>query len=133
VTPPREAVRAAAEQLGFQAADPPRPRFEDGEDSLDAAWSLVRAQYRPPQKSPGNTGLLFSGTGTQQAAKNLALVKGDALVFTTSRGKSQNRHNAARALRRAADAAGLNREGLQPVGLHDLRHSFGACALRTRS
>jgi integrase len=65
----------------------------------------------------------------RQASRNLALVKGDALVFVTSRGRPQSQHNAARALRRVADKAGLNREGLQPLGLHDLRHTFVGLAL----
>ena len=44
-------------------------------------------------------------------------------------GKAQNRHNAARALRKAADKVGLNGEGREPLGLHDLRHSFVGLAL----
>jgi integrase len=36
--------------------------------------------------------------------------------------------NALRALRAAGDAAGLNGDGLEPVGLHDLRHSLVAGA-----
>jgi integrase len=65
----------------------------------------------------------------KQAGRNLALVQADALVFVTARGKAQNRHNVARALRKAADKAGLNGEGLEPLGLHDLRHSFVGLAL----
>jgi integrase len=56
-------------------------------------------------------------------------VRGDALVFTTMRGEPQSRRNALRAVHAAGDAAGLNGDGLQPVGLHDLRHSFVANAL----
>ena len=53
----------------------------------------------------------------------------DALVFTTRRSKPQSRRNALRAVQAAADAAGLNGDGREPVGLHDLRHSFVALAL----
>ena len=53
----------------------------------------------------------------------------DALVFTTSRGKPQSRRNALRAHHPAGDAAGLNGDGREKVGLHDLRHSFVANAL----
>jgi integrase len=53
----------------------------------------------------------------------------DALVFTTATGKPQSRRNALRAVHRAAEAVGLNREGVEPVGIHDLRHSFIAIAL----
>jgi integrase len=65
----------------------------------------------------------------RQAGKNLALVKPDALVFVTARGEPQSRRNALRALHKAGDNAGLNPKGTEPVGLHDLRHSFVALAL----
>jgi integrase len=61
---------------------------------------------------------------SRQASVDLRLVKRDALIFTTLRGKPQSRRNALRALHAAGDAAGLNGDGLEPVGLHDLRHSL---------
>ena len=64
----------------------------------------------------------------RQAAQNIALVRPDALVFTTMRGNPQSRRNALRAVHTAADNAGLNSNGRQPVGLHDLRHSLVAIA-----
>ena len=67
---------------------------------------------------------------TRQAAKNLALVRPDALVFTTSRGKLQSRRNALRAVHAAGDAAGLNGDR-EKVGMHDLRHSFVSCAFES--
>ena len=66
---------------------------------------------------------------SRQASRDLRLVHADALVFTTARGKPQSRRNALRAVHEAGDAAGLNPEGRQRVGLHDLRHSFVALAL----
>ena len=69
----------------------------------------------------------------RQAERNLRRVRADALVFTTARGKPQSRRNALRALQKAGDAAGLNGEGREPVGLHDLRHSFAAAALEQLS
>jgi integrase len=63
------------------------------------------------------------------AERSLARVHRDALVFTTSRGKPQGVRNALRAVYQAGDAAGLNGDGREPVGLHDLRHSFVAIAL----
>jgi integrase len=45
------------------------------------------------------------------------------------RGRPQHRRNALRAVHGAGDAAGLNGDGREPVGLHDLRHSFVALAL----
>ena len=57
------------------------------------------------------------------------LAPADAFVFTTARGKPQSRRNALRAVHSAGDAAGLNGAGRDPVGLHDLRHSFVALAL----
>ncbi len=63
------------------------------------------------------------------AARDLRQVRPDALVFTTARGKPQSRRNALRAVHAAGDNAGLNGAGREPVGLHDLRHSFVANAL----
>lgn len=63
------------------------------------------------------------------AGRDLRLVHADALVFTTTRGKPQSRRNALRAVHAAGDAAGLNGDGREPVGLHDLRHSYVALAL----
>jgi integrase len=65
---------------------------------------------------------------SRQAARSLARVRADELVFTTTRGQPQSRRNALRAVHLAGDAAGLNGDGLEPVGLHDLRHSMVAIA-----
>ena len=66
---------------------------------------------------------------SRQATVGLQRVRADALVFTTARGRPQSRRNALRAVHAAGDAAGLNGDGRQPVGLHDLRHSYVAAAL----
>lgn len=66
---------------------------------------------------------------SRQAGRNLRLVHRDALVFVTGTGKPQQRRNVLRAVHLAGDTAGLNGDGRQPVGLHDLRHSFVAIAL----
>jgi integrase len=63
------------------------------------------------------------------AAVDLRRVHADALVFTTARGRPQSRRNALRAVHAAGDAVGLNGDGCEPVGLHDLRHSYVALAL----
>lgn len=60
----------------------------------------------------------------RQAEQNIALVGREQLVFQTLRGRPQSRRNALRALHNAGDNAGLNGEGREPVGLHDLRHSL---------
>jgi integrase len=69
----------------------------------------------------------------RQASRELRRVHAGALVFTTARGKPQSRRNALRAVHRAGSAAGLNPDGREPVGLHDLRHSFAAAALEQLS
>ena len=66
---------------------------------------------------------------SRQASRNLHRVHADALVFTTSRGKPQSRRNVLRAVQAAAEAAKLNTDGREPVGVHDLRHTFVALAL----
>jgi len=63
------------------------------------------------------------------ATQSLARVRSDALVFTTSRGKPHGRRNVLRAVYAAGDAIGLNGKDREPVGVHDLRHSFVAVAL----
>jgi integrase len=64
----------------------------------------------------------------RQAGVSLSLVRADKLVFTTARGKPQSRRNALRAVHVAGDNAKLNGDGLEPIGLHDLRHSLVAIA-----
>jgi integrase len=63
------------------------------------------------------------------AARSLVRVKPDELVFTTATGRPHGRRNVLRAVYAAGDAAGLNSDGLERVGVHDLRHSFVALAL----
>lgn len=63
------------------------------------------------------------------AGQALARVQPDALVFTTLRGRPHGRRNVLRAVYAAGNAAGLNGEGRERVGVHDLRHSFVAVAL----
>jgi len=65
----------------------------------------------------------------RQRERGFDRVRPDALVFTTARARPQSRRNALRAVHHAGDEAGLNPKGAQPVGLHDLRHSFVANAL----
>jgi integrase len=60
--------------------------------------------------------------------RGLGRIRPDALVFQTLRDKPHARRNVLRALTTAAEVAGLNGEGHQPVGLHDLRHSLIANA-----
>jgi integrase len=64
----------------------------------------------------------------RQASKSFARIRPDALVFQTVNGKPLHRRNALRAVQNAADRAGLNGEGREPVGCHDLRHSCAAFA-----
>jgi integrase len=65
---------------------------------------------------------------SSQAAKGLSFLNADALVFQTRTGKSPGRRNALRAVQTAARNAGLNPDGQQPIGLHDLRHSAAGLA-----
>jgi integrase len=62
----------------------------------------------------------------RQAGVDLQLVHRSRLIFTTATGNPQSRRNA---LRAAGDAAGLNGDDVEPVGLHDLRHSLVVLAL----
>jgi integrase len=51
------------------------------------------------------------------AGNGLHLTRPDALLFT------QHRRNVRRAVYRAGDDAGLNPDGVERIGCHDLRHS----------
>jgi integrase len=51
------------------------------------------------------------------ASRDLQHTRPDALLFT------QSRRNVLRAINHAGDAAGLNPEGVERIGCHDLRHS----------
>jgi integrase len=63
--------------------------------------------------------------------KGLAFVQPEALVFQTRTGNSPGRRNILRAVQTAAAAAGLNPKGIEPVGLHDLRHSAAGLAFES--
>lgn len=63
------------------------------------------------------------------ATQTLSRIPPGGLVFTTSRGKPHGRRNVLRAVYAAGDAAGLNGNGRERIGVHDLRHSFVAIAL----
>jgi integrase len=63
------------------------------------------------------------------AAKGLDRLSRSAFVFQTARGKPQSARNMLRAVRAAGDAAKLNGGEREPVGVHDLRHSFVAVAI----
>jgi integrase len=70
----------------------------------------------------------------RMGVKGLRFVQPEALVFQTRTGNSPGRRNILRAVQNAATASGLNPDGAEPVGLHDLRHSaaglaFGSLAL----
>ena len=91
----------------------------------------------PPKKPAANGGLFRSlpqlarelrAHRARQRERGFERIHADALVFTTARDKRQSRRNALRALHAAGDAAGLNGDGREKVGLHDLRHSFVANA-----
>ena len=58
-----------------------------------------------------------------------AAVVNEDFVFRTPSGKSPGRRNVHRAVARAAEKARLSNDGREPVGVHDLRHSFAARAL----
>jgi integrase len=63
------------------------------------------------------------------AARGFDRVGPDELVFQTRSGRPVSRRNVLRAVHAAGRAAGLNPEGVEQVGCHDLRHSLAANAL----
>jgi integrase len=61
-----------------------------------------------------------------QGALGFDRIVADAFVFQTASGKQKDRHNALRAIASAAKRVGLQPEGAEPLGNHDLRHSLAA-------
>jgi hypothetical protein len=61
---------------------------------------------------------------SRQAERDLRLVHADAFVFVTATGRPQSQRNVLRAMHKAGFDAGLNGDGRERVGNHDLRHSF---------
>jgi integrase len=108
---------------------------------------LINAQLGPHGKAPQTGAFCFpAGNAPETVAAKWPQPKGPGERAERSRrchkpgprreyarttqpaGKPQSRRNALRAVHLAGDAAGLNGEGLEPVGLHDLRHSMVAIA-----
>jgi integrase len=50
--------------------------------------------------------------------------RSDSFVFTTADGRPLHHRNVSRDFATAADRAGLNRDGVPKLSLHDLRHTF---------
>jgi integrase len=65
----------------------------------------------------------------RQAGQGFSRIASDARVFQTASGLSPGRRNVLRAVTNGAKRAGLQPEGAEPVGNHDLRHSMAAHAL----
>jgi integrase len=65
----------------------------------------------------------------RQGEQGFERIAQTAVVFQTATGLSPGRRNILRAVTNAGRRAGLQPEGAQPVGVHDLRHSFAAYAL----
>jgi integrase len=65
---------------------------------------------------------------SRQAVLGFDRVKPAALVFQTKSGQNPHRRNILRAVKSAAERAGLVGDGQEPVGVHDLRHSLAGQA-----
>ena len=134
-------VAAACALGGLRVSEALGLRWRDvdfGSSTLTVSGQLGPDGTRAPAKTRASDATVpllpalareFRAHRTRQASRGIRLLHADALVFTTARGKPQSRRNALRAVHAAGDAAGLNGDGREPVGLHDLRHSFVALAL----
>jgi integrase len=134
-------VAAACAYAGLRLSEALGLRWRDVD--LKAATLSVTAQLgdagqRAPLKTPASVatvpilpalGAEFRAHRSRVAGRALSRLQPDALVLTTARGKPHGRRNVLRAVYAAGDTAGLNGDGREPVGVHDLRHSFVAIAL----
>jgi integrase len=134
-------VVAACTFAGLRISEALGLRWRDidfNAETIDVSGQLDTNGERVPVKSPASAAPVrmlpalareLREHRSRQASRGLRRVHADALVFTTARGKSQSRRNALRALHNAGNKAGLNGNGREPVGLHDLRHSLAAAGL----
>lgn len=134
-------VAAACAYAGLRLSEALGPRWRDVD--LTAGTVTVSAQLGPdgtrvPLKTAASASTVpllprlaaeLRAHRSRVAGQALARVQPDALVFTTSRGRPHGARNVLRAVYAAGDAAGLNGDGRERVGVHDLRHSFVAVAL----
>jgi integrase len=103
-------------------------------EALDLRWMDIdfdrgRLSVRGSKTRASNAGVpLLAELSAELRAHRTrcAYPSADALVFQTRTGRSPGRRNVHRAVSRAAMKVGLSREGEEPVGVHDLRHSFAA-------
>jgi len=100
----------------------------DGQLALSGEWTPVTKTKASKGVVPmlPRTERELRAWRTRQAGQGFDRLGKDALVFVTAANKPQGHRNAFRALTAAAKAAGLNGEGVEPLGLHDLRHTFAA-------
>lgn len=89
----------------------------------------TKAGQRDVVLLPELAALLQALLRTTEAERGLP--RTDDFVFSTSEGTPLNRNNVAkRGLDKAAEGAGLNREGVPKLGFHDLRHTFASHLIR---
>ena len=109
-------------------------------EALSLRWSDVRGDDLLVRgtKTKGSTATIpllpplkaaLDAHRKERMALGLHLVSDDALVFGTADGGPLSRRNVLRAINDAGDTAGLNPEGVERVGCHDLRHSAASRAL----
>jgi integrase len=105
----------------------------EGQLGLDGTRSAITKTSASKQVVPmlPRTERELRAWRSQQAELGIDRLGADALVFSTKTGKPQIRRNCFRALTAAAVVAGLNGAGVEPLGLHDLRHSFASSLFAT--
>ena len=102
---------------------------------VDFTENMIHVRKGKTEASAQSVPMIPELVAEMQAQRRRALAAGfargaaDALVFVTATGNPQHRKNALRAVHAAGDAAGLNPEGAEKVGLHDLRHSCAGLLL----
>lgn len=106
--------------------------------TLRVEWQLGRDGQLHPVKTEASAATVaampalvreLTAHRRRQRSRGLAAIRPGALMFTTSTGRPHSHRNVLRAVHAAGTAAGLNGDGREQVGVHDLRHSFVAQAL----
>lgn len=124
-------VATACYWAALRVSEALRLRWSD----IDFERNLISVPGTKIEKSEAKVPLLpklaeeLKAHRERQGRRGFDRITTDALVFQTASGASPGRRNVLRAVTNAGKRAGLQPDGAEPIGVHDLRHSLASFAL----